>query len=63
MPYLLDRRHAISTTEIVAVLGVRQRKVRSRVILRDNSLYHTLTRPKTLVRHSGEPLEQRARGR
>jgi len=63
MPYLLDRKHAFSTADIVAVASVRQRKVRSRVIMRDNSLYHTLTRSKTLVRHSGEPLEQRAKGR
>ena len=50
MAYLLDRQHALSADEIVAVLAVRQRRTRSRVILRDNSLYHTLTRPSTIVR-------------
>lgn len=50
MAYLIDRRRALKMTHIVAVLSVRQRGVRSRVILRDNSLYHTLTRPRTLMR-------------
>jgi len=50
MSYLVDRQHALSTEDVVAVLAVRQRRVRSRVILRDNSLYHTLTRPSTIAR-------------
>ena len=38
--------------DIVAVLKVAQRGARSRVILRDNSLYQTLTRPQTLRRQA-----------
>ena len=48
MPYLIDRQRALRDAEIVVVLSVRQRGVRSRVVLRDNSLYQTLTRPSTL---------------
>jgi hypothetical protein len=53
MPYVIDRERAIIAGEIVAVLRLRQRRIRSRVVLKDNSLYHTLTRPKTFVRHKG----------
>ena len=52
MPYLIDRQQALRTDEIVAILQVRQRRIRSRAILKDNSLYHTLTRPQTLVRYA-----------
>ena len=52
MPYLIDRQRALYGGDIVAVLGLRQRRVRSLVILRDNSLYQTLTRPKTLMRRA-----------
>ena len=52
MPYLIDRQRALWLREVVAVVGMRRRRVRSRVILRDNSLYHTLTRPGTLIRHT-----------
>ena len=52
MPYLIDRSRALWDRDIVVIVGVRRRRVRSRVILRDNSLYHTLTRPRTLIRHA-----------
>ncbi len=58
MAYLIDRGRAVRMAEIVAILSVRRRRVRSRVVMRDNSLYHTLTRPRTLVRytrHGGVP--------
>ena len=61
MAYLVDRQRGLFIPEIVAILSVRQRKVRSRVIMRDNSLYHTLTRPQTLARHSQELLGARRR--
>ena len=49
MPYVIDRNHAVDTAHIVAILSIRQRKIRSRVVFVDNSLYHTLTRPKTFL--------------
>jgi len=49
MPYLADRQQVFWMGELVAVLAVRQRRVRSIVLLRDNSLHRTLTRPKTLA--------------
>lgn len=52
MPYLIDRTRALRTTEVVAVLKTKQPRVRSRIILQDNSLYQTLTRPKTLMRRA-----------
>lgn len=54
MGYVIDRERALAMRRIVAVLSVRSRRVRSRVILTDNSLYHTLTRPKTFLRHCRE---------
>ena len=48
MPYLIDRQQAWRTQEIVVVVSVRQRRVRSRVMFGDNSLHDTLTRPRTL---------------
>lgn len=53
MPYVIDRERAILSGEIVAVLRLHRRRTRSRVVLKDNSLYHTLTRPKTFVRRKG----------
>lgn len=50
MPYVLERQRALSLSDMVVVLSVRQPGTRSRVILGDNSLYQTLTRPRTLVR-------------
>ena len=52
MPYLIDRERALRASELVAVLSMRQRRIRSRVVLRDGSLHHTLTRPKTLRRQA-----------
>ncbi len=46
----MDRHRAIRLSDLIAVLSLRQRGVRSRLVLRDNSLYHTLTRPTTLMR-------------
>lgn len=50
MSYVIDRQQAFRDEEIVAILSARQRGVRSRVLLRDGSLYQTLTRPRTLRR-------------
>jgi hypothetical protein len=66
MGYLIDRQRALWTPEVVVVLSVRQRGIRSRVILKDNSLYLTLTRPGTLRRRSEQEPQsalQRGRGR
>ena len=52
MTYIIDRQRALRLDDVVAVLAVRQRRNRSRVILSDNSLYHTLTRPQTLIRRA-----------
>ena len=50
MPYLIDRHRAVRTTSLVAIVRGRQRRVRSQMILRDNSIYNTLTRPTTILR-------------
>ena len=50
MSYVIDRKRAFRDEELVAILSVRQRGIRSRVLLRDGSLYQTLTRPRTLRR-------------
>ncbi len=50
MAYLLDRQRAIRATEIIAIIAVRRRGVRSDVLLRDGSRYQTLTRPRTVAR-------------
>ncbi len=57
MPYLVDRQRAVRWADVVAVVGTRQRRIRSRLILRDNSLHQTLTRPTTLLRYARAPLE------
>ena len=49
MPYLIDRHRALRTTELVAMVRGRQRRVRSQLIFRDNSIYNTLTRPTTML--------------
>ena len=54
MSYVMDRRQVFHESEIVAVLSVRQRGVRSQVLLRDGSLYRTLTRPGTFRRNAQE---------
>ena len=51
MAYLIDRERALLGREVVAVLDVRRRGVRSHVILMDNSLYRTLTRSSTIIGH------------
>ncbi|MBI3997349.1 MAG: hypothetical protein HY352_06815 [Candidatus Omnitrophica bacterium] len=61
MGYLIDRYRALFGDDIVAIVDVRQHRVRSRVILRDNSLYHTLTRPKTFLRAAARPATADAR--
>ena len=52
MAYLIDRHRALWSHEIVVMLSLHQRGIRSRVILRDNSLYQTLTRTQTFVRRT-----------
>lgn len=50
MGYLIDRRQAWATDEIVAVVLERPQQGHSRLILRDNSLCQSPTRPRTLRR-------------
>ena len=52
MGYLVDRARALWTGELVAIVRGTQRRIRSRVVLKDNSLYQTLTRPATLRRQA-----------
>ena len=54
MGYWIDRQQAFRDSELVAVVAIRQRKVRSRVLLSDGSLYQTLTRPRTLRQNLDE---------
>ena len=54
MPYVVDRQRGLCVEDIVAILNVHERRMRSRVILKDNSLYRTLTRTQTLVRRASE---------
>lgn len=64
MPYLVDRRCVLRLADIVAVVNAHQRGVRSRVVLRDTSLYRTLTRPATFLRYLARPQgEGRGAGR
>ncbi|MBI2496129.1 MAG: hypothetical protein HYY59_03760 [Candidatus Omnitrophica bacterium] len=67
MPYVVDRQRALRTQEIVAIVRSQQPRIRSRVILKDNSLYRTLTRPKTFIRcareHPGPIVRTRSSGR
>ena len=55
MAYVIDRHRALRDVELVAILPVRKRGVRSRLLLRDGSLYHTLTRPVTFRRKLRSP--------
>jgi hypothetical protein len=57
MAYVIDRARAVRMSALVAILNVRHRRVRSRVVFRDNSLYHTLTRPRTFLRYAAEQPE------
>ena len=52
MPYVVDRQRALLTEDIVAVIRRQERRLRSRVILADNSLYQTRTKPATLTRYA-----------
>ena len=54
MPYVIDRQRALRLYDVVMVLQMRQRRIRSRIVLNDNSLYQTLTRPRTMLRIVGE---------
>ena len=54
MSYLVDRQRAFLTEDIIAVIARPERRHRSRVILADNSLHQTLTRPSTLMRYARE---------
>lgn len=63
MAYLVDRQRGLYLPDVVAIVSVRQRNIRSRVIMKDNSLYHTLTRPQTLARYGKEFLRTGARRR
>ena len=50
MAYLIDRTRAIRTTELIAIVRGHQRRVRSQMIFRNNSIYNSLTRPLSVVR-------------
>lgn len=50
MRYLIDRQQAFRDVELVAILNIRQRQVRSRVLLRDGSAVSSMTRPRTFRR-------------
>ena len=63
MPYVVDRQRALRLDDIVAIINVRERRTRSHVIQRDNSLYRTLTQPQTLLRRAGQPLTASIRHR
>ncbi len=54
MGFLIDRQRGLWTRTIVAVLNVRLRRIRSRLVLADNSLYHTLSTSRTLMRRARE---------
>jgi hypothetical protein len=55
MGYLIDRQHVLFMEEIIAVVHARQRQRRGLLVLRDNSLYQTRTRPRTLIRRGNGP--------
>ena len=54
MAYIIDRSRALLVGDVVAIIRRPERRLRSRVILTDNSLYQTLTRPATLARYARE---------
>ena len=54
MGYTIDRERAIWDGELVAVLAIRQRGSRSRLLLIDGSIHDTRTRPGTLANHLTE---------
>ena len=50
MSYIVDRGRVLYGKAIIAIIKIRQRQHRSRVMLEDGSLYQTLTRPVTFAR-------------
>ena len=54
MAYVIDRQRALRMKDIVAVHPIRKGRSRSQVVLQDNSLYWTLTRPRTFLRVDAE---------
>lgn len=54
MGYIIDRQCVMRDSELVGVLSVRDRRVRSHVLMSDGSLVKTLTRPKLLIRALGQ---------
>ncbi len=65
MAYLIDRQQVVWGEEVVAIINTRQRRARSQVVLRDNSLYDTKTRSSTIVQRAGARpgiFQQRHRG-
>ena len=57
MAYLVDRQRVLRADEIVALVRVPRRGARSRLVLTDNSLYQTRTRPHTLSRYLATAFE------
>ena len=55
MAYLVDRERALRLRDVVAIVKSAQPRLRTRVVLRDNSLHQTRTRAQTLVRYSRNP--------
>ncbi len=52
MAYVIDRQRALHSEDIVVVVRSQQPRVNSRIVLGDNSWYHTLSRPRTIL-HGG----------
>ena len=50
MSYLVDRARAFHDSDVVVVLGIRQRGLRSRLVLQDGSLVDSRTRVRTFRR-------------
>lgn len=50
MSYVIDRERALYTEDLVAIVKGQRPRARSLLVLRDNSLHETLTRPQTLMR-------------
>lgn len=55
MAYCVDRQRALRMEDIVVIRPVRKGRERSQVILKDNSLYGTLTRARTFLRACCKP--------
>lgn len=58
MSYVVDRAGAVRDGEVVALLALRARGGRSQLLLRDGSLYRTLTRPRRLAAALREAAQQ-----